>query len=149
MLREAVRLQTDLGKKSQSYMNSGQLVPDGLILELVERRLEADDCRGGYLLDGFPRTLDQARRLDESLKRLRTPLSAVVELRVDSEELVKRLSSRGRSDDQPEVVRKRLEAYHAQTAPLSQYYAAQGLLRAVDGQGTPEEVFQRIRQALN
>ncbi|MEX0678316.1 MAG: adenylate kinase [Pirellulales bacterium] len=149
MLRQARREKTDLGQKADEYMSAGKLVPDDLMLELVGRRLDDADCRRGYLLDGFPRTLGQARALDEMLKKRETPLDVVLELTADTEELVKRLAGRGRHDDKPDIVRNRLEEYRRQTAPLSDYYRALGLLQTVDGEGTPDEVFGRIKTAVN
>jgi len=149
MLRQACREKSDLGLLSQEYISQGQLVPDPVMLELIGRRLEAPDCKRGYLLDGFPRTLGQAQSLDEYLSRRQTPLTLVLELKVDTEELVKRLSARGREDDRPEIIRKRLDEYARRTAPLSDYYRQQGLLNEIDGKGTPVEVFKRIQNAVD
>ena len=149
MLRQAQTEKTDLGLEAEAYMAAGKLVPDDLMLQLIGRRLDEADCRNGYLLDGFPRTLGQARALDEILAKRGTPLDVVLELTADIEELVKRLSARGREDDKPEIVRKRLEEYRRQTAPLCDYYRQQGLLESVDGQGTPQQVFGRIKPLLD
>jgi adenylate kinase len=149
MLRQARQDKTDLGLKAESYMAAGQLVPDDLILELVGHRLEAADCRAGYLLDGFPRTVPQAEALDKILVARGTPLDVVLELTASTDELARRLASRGRADDQPEVIRQRLEAYERQTAPLVDYYRRQGLLHSIHGEGTPEAVFDRIRAAVD
>jgi adenylate kinase len=149
MLREACSKQTELGKKADRYMETGQLVPDELMLELVSQRLEAPDCQQGYLLDGFPRTLCQAKALDAILTERNTPLDLVLELTADADELIRRLAARGRKDDQPEIVRLRLEEYERQTAPLCDYYGRQNLLRTVDGQGTPDEVFVRIKTIVD
>ncbi len=149
MLRAARDAQTDIGKLADQYMSAGQLVPDEIILEIVRERLNADDCRRGYLLDGFPRTLAQAEALDRMLAEAHTPLDGVLELRVPDEELFRRLSTRGRSDDKPEVIRQRLVAYRQQTEPLLDYYQQSGLLKTIDGLGTVEEIFQRIRQVLD
>ncbi len=138
-----------MGQLSQGYISQGRLVPDHIMLQLIGRRLQQDDCRKGYLLDGFPRTLAQAQALDEILGAHATPLSIVLELDVDPEEVVKRLAGRGRQDDRPEIVRKRLEEYAQRTAPLSEYYARQGLLRTIDGRGAPEEIFERIRAVVD
>ncbi len=148
MLRQAKQEQTDLGLEADRYMSTGQLVPDELMLRLVSRRLEAPDCRSGYLLDGFPRTLVQARGLDELLAQRGTPLDLVLALTAGTEVLVERLLARGREDDQPDVVRRRLVEYEKQTAPLLDYYQQQGLLHSVDGEGTPEEVFGRIEKLV-
>lgn len=148
MLRQAQAEHTDLGQRAERYMSAGQLVPDDLMLRLIDRRLDQPDCRDGYLLDGFPRTLGQAEALDKMLAERGTPLDMVLELTADSEELVTRLAARGRADDKPEVVRRRLEEYAQRTQSLCDYYRGQGLLESVDGLGTPEEVFGRIEVLL-
>lgn len=149
MLRAARDAQTEIGKLADQYMSTGQLVPDDIILAIVKERLAADDCRAGYLLDGFPRTLAQAEALDRMLAETGEPLDVVLELRVPDEELFRRLSGRGRSDDKPEVIRQRLVAYRQQTEPLLEYYQHRGLLKTIDGVGTVEEIFQRIQQAVD
>jgi adenylate kinase len=149
MLRQARAHKTPLGLQSDEYLAAGKLVPDPLILGLVTERLDKPDCRGGYLLDGFPRTLGQAQALDSFLHARNTPLSAVVELQVDPEHLIQRLAARGRNDDRPEVIRERLATYARQTAPLSDYYRRQSLLHSVEGTGTPEEVFERIKSVMD
>lgn len=146
MLRMACSEGTKIGKLAEAYMTSGQLVPDPIILSIVGDCLDRGDFDNGCLFDGFPRTIGQAQSLDASLKQRGTPLDAVLELQVDNEELEQRLMSRGRSDDRIEVVRQRLKGYHDTTKPLVEYYEKQGLLRVIDGTGTPEEVFERIRK---
>jgi adenylate kinase len=148
MLRQAREQKTSLGLEADKYMSAGKLVPDHVMLGLVDGRLAADDCRRGYLLDGFPRTLGQAEALDKILAKRGTPLDLVIELTAGTEELVRRLAARGRDDDKPEVIRRRLEEYHRQTAPLSDYYRDRGFLRTVDGEGTPEAIFGRIRSIV-
>lgn len=148
MLREAVRAESRVGRLAKDFMEQGQLVPDPIILEIVGHRLDDRDCQGGYLFDGFPRTLGQAAALDDSLRQRGTPLNAVLELKVNEEQLIERLAGRGREDDRPEVIRQRFKAYHEQTAPLVAYYQEQGLWRPIEGMGTQDEVFQRILQAL-
>jgi adenylate kinase len=148
MLRQAYLDKTEVGKLSHQYMSSGKLVPDPVILEIMGRRLDQADCRKGCLLDGFPRTLGQARALDEFLEQRGTPLDGVLELKVDHDEIVSRLAGRGRDDDRPEIIRERLEHYSRQTAPLEDYYRQRGLLHTIDGVGTTEEVFGRIKQVL-
>jgi len=149
MLRAARDAQTEIGKLADHYMSAGQLVPDEIILQIVQDRLLADDCRRGYLLDGFPRTLAQAEALDQMLAQDSTPLDVVLELRVPDEELFRRLSGRARADDKPEVIRQRLVAYRQQTEPLLDYYQRRGLLQTIDGLGTVEDIFQRIQQVLD
>ncbi len=146
MLRNAYSEGTKVGRLAEAYMTSGQLVPDPIILSIVGERLERGDFDKGCLFDGFPRTIGQAQSLDLSLKHRGTPLSGVLELRVDNAELEARLMSRGRADDRIDVVRQRLKSYHDATQPLVEYYEAQGLLRPIDGTGSPEEVFERIKK---
>jgi adenylate kinase len=148
MLRQACRDQTPLGLAADEYMNSGRLVPDELILQLVGERLDQPDCQVGCLFDGFPRTLVQAKALDEILGLRGTPLDAALELKVDKEELVQRLAGRGREDDSPEIIRRRLEGFIQETAPLCNYYRRRGLLFSIDGLGRPDEVFQRIVEVI-
>lgn len=148
MLRQAVHDQTPVGLLAKEYMDRGELVPDPIVIEIVGNRLNEPDCRDGYLLDGFPRTLGQARSLGEFLSQRGTPIDMALELQVDEEQLVARLAGRGREDDRPEVIRQRLAAYHKQTAPLVAYYQEQGLWRPIAGTGTPDQVFQRIQHAL-
>mgnify|MGYP000010263070 CR=1 FL=1 len=149
MLRAAREAQTEIGRKADEYMSRGELVPDEIVLGIVEERLNQPDCDRGFLLDGFPRTVAQAEALDRLLAARGTPLDVVLELRVPEEELFRRLAGRGRADDSPEVIRQRLVAYRNQTEPLLDYYGKRGLLRSVDGVGTVEEVFQRILAVLD
>ncbi len=148
MLRHACREQTPIGRLAEEFMTAGQLVPDALILQIVGERLEQPDCDAGCLFDGFPRTVNQARALDEALRDRGTPLDLVLELRVDEEELLRRMAGRHRDDDRPEVIRERLRAYHAQTRPLVDYYRSQGVLDTIEGSGAPPEVYERIRAAV-
>jgi adenylate kinase len=149
MLRAARDAQTEVGRKADGYMSAGQLVPDDIILAIIRERLEAPDCRKGYLLDGFPRTIAQAEALDAMLAERETPLDVVLQLDVPEEELFRRLAGRGRTDDTPEVIRQRLVAYREQTEPLLEYYNRSGLLKRVDGLGTVDEIFERARAVLD
>jgi len=149
MLRAARDARTPIGVKAEQYMSQGQLVPDDIIVAIIEERLQKPDCQQGFLLDGFPRTLPQAEALDRMLTQAGTPLDVVLELRVPEEELFRRLSGRGRADDKPEVIRQRLVAYRQQTEPLLDYYGKAGLLASVDGLGTVEEIFARLRTHLD
>jgi adenylate kinase len=180
MLREAVAADTGVGRRAKAIMDAGQLVPDGLINTLVAERIAQPDCRRGFVLDGFPRTLIQAEALDRMLAERGLALDAVVQLAVDDDALVERISGRfacaqcgagyhdrfkrprvegvcdvcggrefvRRQDDNAETVRARLEAYHAQTAPLLPYYRDQGLLITVEGMAGMDdvtaEIFKRI-----
>jgi len=149
MLRAARDAQTEVGRKADEYMSSGQLVPDDVIIRIIRERLEQPDCQKGYLLDGFPRSIAQAEALDRMLAEQNTPLDIVLELQVPEEELFNRLAGRGRADDRPEVIRQRLVAYRQQTEPLLDYYAKKNLLTRVDGLGTIEEIFQRTKAVLD
>lgn len=149
MLRAARDAQTAVGKKADEYMSKGQLVPDDVIIAIIDERLAQSDCQGGYLLDGFPRTIAQAEALDAMLAEKSTPLDAVVELRVPEDELFNRLAGRGRADDTPEVIRQRLVAYREQTEPLLDYYGKKAMLKVVDGLGSVEDIFDRMTTVLD
>ena len=148
MLRAAVRAGTPEGVQAAAYMDQGQLVPDSIILGMVTKRLEAADCRDGCLLDGFPRTLPQAATLDELLERRAISVDGVIELAVPRDELVRRMLARRRADDNPEVFSKRIASFEVQTAPLLDYYQRQGKLASIDGLGTADEIFERVKAAL-
>jgi adenylate kinase len=152
LLRAAVREQTELGKKAKAYMDAGELVPDTLVLAMMRERLDKPDCRTGFLLDGFPRTVAQAEALGKMLAIAHTPLDHVVSLSVDENEILARLRGRReqeqRSDDGDDTVKQRLRVYFAETAPLLDYYRKQGLLREIPGVGKPEVISDAIRAAL-
>ncbi|MEX2112517.1 MAG: adenylate kinase [Pirellulales bacterium] len=149
MLRQAAAARSPVGLQTQEFLAAGKLVPDDVMLDLVRQRLKQEDCRGGYVLDGFPRTIVQAQALDAMLKQENAPLSAVIDIQADVAELVRRLLARGRADDQPAVIQDRLEQYTRQTAPLSDYYSQQGLLHTIDGRGSRQDVFERILGAID
>ena len=149
MLRAARDAKTEVGQKADQYMSSGQLVPDDIIVSIIADRLKEPDCQEGYLLDGFPRTIAQAESLDQMLGEKETPLDVVLELQVPEDELFRRLAGRGRADDQPEVIRQRLTAYREQTKPLLEYYGRDGMLKSIDGLGTVEEIFERVKTVLD
>jgi adenylate kinase len=149
MLRAARDAKTEVGLKAEQYMSAGALVPDDIIVAIIAERLEQPDCQGGYLLDGFPRTIAQAEALDAMLAGKGTPLDAVLELQVPEDELFRRLAGRGRADDTPQVIRQRLLAYRKQTEPLLAYYRQRGLLKSIDGLGTVDEIFRRARDILD
>lgn len=135
-----------------SYINNGQFVPDETVNELVEERLSQPDTANGFLLDGYPRTLDQLKTLDEMLAAHGTPLDHAILLEVPFDEIVIRLLKRakveGRADDTEEVIRTRLKVYSDQTAPLAQAYEEQGILTKVDGLGSIDEVQDRLAEVL-
>lgn len=149
ILREAVRKRSPQGLLAERHMNQGSLVPDSLIIEMVNQRLDEGDCDGGCLFDGFPRTVDQAHALDALLAGRRQPLDGVIELAVDEDTLVERLMGRGRDDDQPAVIRQRFRTFHQLTRPVLDYYHRRGVLETVDGGGTPDQVFARIQDAVD
>ncbi len=152
IFRYNVKNETELGKQAKAFMDRGEYVPDSLTNELVRDRLSHDDAKQGFLLDGYPRTVDQVHELDAILTESKTALDVVVQLTADNDELVRRLAKRaeieGRADDTPEVIRRRLEVYDSQTAPLIDIYAARGLVAMIDGLGEIRDVTERIIEAL-
>lgn len=179
ILRSAVKEGTPMGVKAKAFMDAGGLVPDEVVVGIVRERLQMSDCAGGFILDGFPRTVAQADALKETLQQLGKNLDAVISLDVDVEALVERLTGRRtckacgrgyhvkfdppkvagicdvcggvliqRADDQEETIRKRLEVYHQQTAPLVAYYRTDSLLTSVDGMREIDTVQQQILSAL-
>lgn len=148
MLRTAIRAGTAEGVEARSFVDNGQLVPDQLIVGMVQRRLQQPDCRAGCLLDGFPRTLPQAEILDEMLERQAMSVDGVIELAVPRDELVRRMVARKRADDDPAIFSRRIESFERQTAPLLEYYQRQGKLESIDGLGRSEEIFDRVMQAV-
>ncbi|MCE9631367.1 MAG: adenylate kinase [Planctomycetia bacterium] len=148
MLRAEVRSRTPAGIEAASFMEQGRLVPDPIIVGMVSRRLQAPDCRSGCLLDGFPRTLPQAETLDDLLERRAMSVDGVIELAVPRDELVRRMLARKREDDDPEIFSKRITSFEVQTAPLLDYYLRQGKLASIDGLGTAEEIFTRVKAAV-
>jgi adenylate kinase len=158
MLRAAVAAGTPIGLRAKAIMDRGELVPDEVVVAIVAERIDQPDGKRGFVLDGFPRTVAQAEALDRLLAARGLKLDAVIELKVDEGILLKRIekrvaemTARGerlRSDDNPEVLKGRLAAYRAQTAPLAYYYASKGLLRAVDGMAPIDEVTAVIDAVL-
>ncbi len=157
IFRANVSGQTELGQQAKAYMDAGDLVPDEITVAMVKDRLAEPDAKVGFLLDGFPRTISQGEQLRESLADLGHRLDRVLELVVDEDELVRRLSGRRmlvdgklvqRDDDMPETVRHRLEVYREQTAPLSGFYETEGLLARIDAIGEVDQVTARALEAL-
>lgn len=175
ILRKAVADGTPLGIEAKSYMNKGELVPDSVVIGLVKERLQQDDCRKGFILDGFPRNTAQAETLDRVLGEMGVPLQIALSVDVDLDVLMKRLTGRRtcrqcgqmyniyfsppakegicdkcggelyhRDDDKEETIRKRLEVYESQTAPLIEYYKNKGILKSVNGVGNIEEIFANV-----
>ncbi len=157
IFRANVSGQTALGVQVKAYLDAGDLVPDAITVAMVKDRLAEPDAKAGFLLDGFPRSIPQAEQLRDSLAELGHSLDRVLELVVDEEELVRRLSGRRmlvdgqmvqRDDDKPETVRHRLQVYREQTEPLSGFYESAGLLSRIDAIGEIEEVTARAMKAL-
>ena len=152
IFRANIANQTELGRKVSAIIQSGEYVPDSLTNDLVASRLKEEDCSAGFLLDGYPRTVDQLRFLDELLEADGTALDAVIQLVADQDEIVSRLLKRaheeGRSDDTPETIRHRQALYLRETAPLIAVYKERGLVIEVDALGDVDEVAARITSAL-
>jgi adenylate kinase len=147
ILRANVADGTPLGKVAQAYLDSGELVPDEVVVAMMLERLTRPDCAHGFLLDGFPRSVAQAKALDEHLAEVGTPLDAAINLEVAGEELLHRLARRGRADDNAQTVRNRLQVFASSTRPLLDYYGGQGLLFSVAAAGTIDDVTERILHA--
>ena len=152
IFRHNVKNETELGKQAKAFMDRGEYVPDSLTNALVRDRLSHEDATEGFLLDGYPRTADQVVELDDILAAQGNKLDVVVQLTADTDEVVRRLLNRaleqGRADDTEDVIRRRLEVYEEQTAPLTSTYAARGLVVMIDGLGEVAEVTGRILEAL-
>lgn len=180
MLRAAVASGSELGQKAKALMDAGHLVPDDLMIAMISDRIDQPDCTDGFILDGFPRTTAQAEALDQMLAQKGLKLDSVIEMKVNDEALVERITGRytcakcgagyhdkfqkpkvagvcdncggtefkRRADDNEDTVRTRLEAYHAQTAPILPYYSDKGVLRAVDGMAGIDEVTAQIEEVL-
>ncbi len=179
ILRKAVADGTPLGKEAKSYMDKGELVPDSVVIGLVKERLGQDDCKKGFILDGFPRNTAQAETLDGVLSEMNMPLQVALSVDVDLDILMKRLTGRRtckgcgqmfniyfsppqkegvcdkcggelyqRDDDKEETIKKRLEVYEAQTAPLIDYYQGKGILKRVNGEGNIDQIFNEVCKIL-
>ena len=175
MIREALRLGTEMGIKAKKFIEAGELVPDDVVIGIIKERLAKSDCQNGFILDGFPRTVPQAEALD----KMGVELDLVISIEVPDEAIVERMSGRRvctkcgatyhvmynpskdgvrcdkcseelsvRRDDAPEVVLSRLEVYHSTTEPLKEYYAAKGKLKTVDGIGSVDEISTRTIKVL-
>ncbi|MEK7271649.1 MAG: adenylate kinase [Nitrospirota bacterium] len=179
ILRKAVADGTPLGKEAKSYMDKGELVPDKVVIGLIEDRLKQPDCKKGFILDGFPRNTAQAETLDAMLKKLNMPLDSALSVDVPKDDLMKRLTGRRtckgcqqmynvyfsppkkngvcdkcggelfhRDDDKEETIKRRLDVYDAQTAPLINYYKKSGILKSVIGVGGIDEIFKKVCSVL-
>ena len=152
MLRAAMSAGTELGSRIKPIYDAGELVPDDLMIELIRERLSQPDVERGFVLDGFPRTLEQADALDDMLLEIGSPLDVVFDLQIDEPTTVVRLLGRaheeGRSDDTPEAIAKRLELFRDATMPVIEHYRAQGKVVGVHAAGTVNQVFNEIQEAL-
>ncbi len=148
LLRAAVSQHTPLGLKARSYMDNGELVPDELVLALLEERLQSADAQRGWILDGFPRNVAQADTLEQVLEQMNQRYDHVLNLEVPVEIIVQRLLRRGRTDDSEAIIRNRLEVYQAQTAPLIQFYQQRNQLHSINGHAPVEAVAASLRQAI-
>ena len=159
MLRSEISSGSDLGNKVKSILDSGDLVPDATMIELISDRIDKEDCAAGFILDGFPRTLGQAKALDEMLSQKGRDLNAVIKIEVDENELINRLNSRVRqqidkgepvrSDDNEQTLKKRLDVYHEQTEPVLPHYLQKGVLNTVNGMQDIQTVWSDIKSILN
>lgn len=152
VLREAIQEGNELGKTAKDYIDKGQLVPDELIIQLIAKFLDEKKESKGVIFDGFPRTIPQAKALKDLLTERGTDISILLDLQVEDEELINRLLERGkvsgRSDDNLETIKSRLDVYHTQTAPLATYYISEGKHVAIKGIGTIEDITWRIDEAI-
>jgi adenylate kinase len=158
MLRAAVAAATEIGLKAKTVMEAGQLVSDDVVVGIIDARIHEPDAKNGFILDGFPRTVAQAEALDHMLQRYGMQLDAVIELGVDEKALITRMTKRVadtlaaggrvRADDNPEAFKTRLDAYRAQTAPVSDYYRRRGQLKSVDGMAPIDDVTREIERVL-
>lgn len=179
ILRKAVADAAPLGKEAKSYMDKGELVPDSVVIGLVKERIAQDDCKRGYILDGFPRNTSQADTLDKVLAEMNAPLDVALSVDVGKDYLMKRLTGRRtckachqmynvffspplkegvcdkcggelyqRDDDKEETIKKRLDVYESQTAPLIEYYSGKGILHSVQGEGNIDDIFKEICSLL-
>ncbi|MDP3503863.1 MAG: adenylate kinase [Myxococcales bacterium] len=148
ILRAAVANGTALGKQAGPLMAAGKLVPDELVIGIVEERIKQPDCEKGFLLDGFPRTIPQAQSLEVVLQKQNKHIEHVVSLEVSDEVIQERMKGRGRADDSPETVQKRLDEFRKLTAPLKAYYQERGLLRTINGVGSLDEIYAAIKKSI-
>jgi adenylate kinase len=147
-LRQAIEDGTELGKTAQQFVEAGKLVPDNIVTGIVRETLNHEEYKKGCILDGFPRTMAQAATLDEILKEQGREITCVLNVDVDNNEIVQRMLNRGRKDDTEEIIRERLNIYSSSTFPLLEYYKQRGKLCTIDGNGTIEDVYNRIASLI-
>lgn len=154
LLREHIKNGTELGKIAESYISKGKLIPDDLMISILENVLDSNpETAKGVIFDGFPRTVPQAHALNEMLEKRGSKVHAVIGLEVDDAELVDRLIKRGkesgRSDDNPETIAQRLNVYHTQTTPLRDFYLTEGKYHRIEGTGSIEDIFHNIKESID
>lgn len=152
ILRAAVASATELGKQAKAFMDKGELVPDAVVIGIIEQRIAEPDCKAGFVLDGFPRTIEQAKALDTILEKIGRDIDHVVNFEVADEELVRRLLGRaeqeGRSDDNPESIKNRLQIFKDKTQPLINYYEQKRKLRHISGLGSTAEIADKVKAVV-
>lgn len=152
ILRAAVASATELGKQAKGFMDKGELVPDAVVIGIIEQRIAEPDCKAGFVLDGFPRTIEQAKALDTILEKIGRDIDHVVNFEVADEELVRRLLGRaeqeGRSDDNPESIKNRLQIFTDKTQPLINYYEQKRKLRHISGLGSTAEIADKVKAVV-
>ena len=149
MLRENISNGTELGKTAKSYMDKGELVPDSLVIDMLTDRIKKDDCKNGFMLDGFPRTMEQAKELSKIFYSLNYKISAVIDIYASEEIIIERLLKRGRADDNEETIKNRLKVFESQSKPVLDYYNDKAKIIKIESVGTPEEVYARIKKELD
>lgn len=153
ILRSEIKKETELGKKAKEYIDAGQLVPDEVVIGMIENYLNNNNPQIGIIFDGFPRTIAQAEALSVLLGKHNSKINAVLNLNVDEDELIARLINRGkesgRSDDNLETIQKRLDVYHSQTKPLADYYMGKGVLYDIEGMGSVADITGRISKVID
>lgn len=153
VLRKAVQQGTDLGKQADGYMSRGELVPDELMVALIEEKIMSGDLKNGFILDGFPRTVPQAEALNDMFEKHKIELDKAILFKVGSEEIMNRLKGRakkeGRADDTEDVIKNRLEIYSKQTQPIEQLYGRQSILVEIPAEDTPDNIFGAVLEVVS
>jgi len=154
ILRGELKAESDLGKEAKKFMDKGALVPDEVVIGMIENKLDKNEGAKGFIFDGFPRTVAQAKALDKLLTEKNTEITAMLALEVEHDELVKRLLNRGkdsgRADDKDEsIIENRIKVYHDETSPLIDYYKAQQKFYGIKGTGSIDEIFERLCQSVD
>lgn len=149
MLRSNIQNATELGKVAKTYVDKGELVPDSLVVEMLLLRLKDEDTKNGFMLDGYPRTIEQAKELDKILKSMNYDITAVINLRTSEKIILERLLNRGRADDNEEIIKNRLKVFKEQSEPVLEYYNGKVNVIKVESIGSPEEVYFNIKKELD